>query len=621
MRRINFKIVCELVLIAMVAQFTSCQDEIDIGNEDSKIQNQLLQVGFYAGGTQTRTEMLENGLTAVWVAGDEMALWAKSSSGTYEFSNQVFKTYGIDNQRGFFTSTLESAMPEDTYTYYSCYPVPSSVNGTQVTVNIPAVQDGKASGGVDVMVATPVEHGALTVVPQPEDHSGMQMQMNRMMHQFRFYVPQEDTLLGSDKFESILMTFPSGVVGDVTFDVTDPSSKVVLSNAQTDIELALTQPIGVSTSDAYQFACLSMAPVQFAEGDSLRISKAYTAEKIAYFDPIDLKAKNCEPGHSTPVKLKIREIIDYPFSITFTVDANNLGEGVNTIKLVAPEGCDWKGNGSNIFEYTPGHKINAGEVIKFYFDYHQEDLYRAFSGKDISITYDSDHAILYQKVNIGDAVGSDAISLSLTVPYLFYEDFSNLAAYDGDWKNGPYTSTGGASEDGIDLGQYGLSGWSGARTGCDAAGVAIAVSGRVDYVILGATRAYARLDSPAMTSLKPDANVNLELSFNYSGSKDGGDSFYHAAVVGTTVETGILNGYATQFNNSISWSGVTYPTTINNIPTDGSAATATLSMTSTFSDCTSATRLTWHVVAMGKGGISNSNTWLYVDNVKVKIAN
>jgi hypothetical protein len=127
-----------------------------------------------------------------------------------------------------------------------------------------------------------------------------------------------------------------------------------------------------------------------------------------------------------------------------------------------------------------------------------------------------------------------------------------------------------------------------------------------------------------MSSLKPGANVSLQLTFNYSGSKDGASKYSHAAVVGTTTDAGLLNGYATQFSNDKSWTGVTAPVEITNIPTNGSAAAATLSMTSTFDDCTSATRLTWHVVAMGKGGFldaNNANTWLYVDNVRVKIAN
>ena len=624
MRRNCTQIVCASLLTVFSFMFLSCADVYDIHEINAPSQPGTVKVGFYAGGPQTRTQMLQNGLSTEWVAGDQIALWALNSSGSYTLSNQVFEAYGLNQSRGFFTSTLPSPMPEDTYTYYCCYPVPASADGMQLTFAIPSEQDGKASAGADVMMANPVQYGPLTAVPDPDDHSTMRMEMNRMMHQFRFYVPENDQILGDGRLKSIHLSFPTAVTGNVTFDMNDLAARPQIAEGQTDVTLNLAQPIGVSKGDAYEFACFAFAPVQFSEGQSLVITKAYTEDKIALFDPIDLKSKNCLSGQSTPVQLKIRELIDYPFKIMFTVAANNLGEGINTIRFTAPEGSDWKGNGSNVFEYTPGHKINAGEVIAFYFDYHQEDLYRAFSGQNISVTYDSDHAIVYETVNVGDAVGADAVNISLTVPYLFYENFSGLAAYNGGYKNGPYTSTSGASEAGIDLSQYGIAGWTGARTGCDAEGVAVAVSGRVDWVSLAATRAYGRLDSPAMTSLKPGANVNLELTFNYSGSKDGASKYSHAAVVGTTTAAGLLNGYATQFSNDKSWAGITAPVEIANIPTNGSAAAANLSMTSTFDDCTSATRLTWHVVAMGKGGLfdaNNANTWLYVDNVRVKIAN
>lgn len=612
----KFLIRANFVLASLL--LSACQDSFHEGFQEEA--GGPVVVGITAGGAQTRTEMQANGLSAEWTAGDELAVWARNASGDLVLSNQIFKTYGIDSSRGFFTSTLSEAMPEDTYTYMCCYPAPLSVDGTKVTFNIPSVQDGKVSGGADVMIASPVQHGALGPVPDPEDHSGMNMTMNRMMHQFRFYIPEEDQILGEEKIERILLTFPTGVTGNVTLDLSDSSSPVEMSDAQADAELELAQPIGVSSGDDYQFACFAFAPVQFAEGQSLQIVKAYTDDKIAFFDPVDLRGKKCEPGHSTPVKLKIRELVDYPYQIHFTVSANNLGEGVNTIVFTAPEGCDWDGSGSNVYEYTPGHKINAGEIVSFYFDYHEEAAYRAFSGQDISITYDSDHALTYQTVNVGDVTGNDVATLSLTVPYLFFEDFAGLSSYDGDYKGGPYTSADGAATEARALAQYGLEGWTGARTGCDAAGTAILVGGRVDYVLLGATRAYGRLDSPALGSLKPGASTGIEVTFDYSGSKDGNSRFSHAAVVGTTTAAGLQNGYATQFDNNKSWSGVTSPIEIANIPTDGSATSMNLSMTSKFEDCSSATRLTWHVVAMGTGGISNSNVWLYVDNVKVKIA-
>ena len=603
--------------LAAVGLLSSCQEDVCMTQQSEHT------VGFYAGGSQTRTAMLPDGLSSIWIEGDQLSLWALNSSGSYTLSNQIFKAYGLDAGRGFFTSTFSEQMPEDSYSYIACYPAPVAVSGSKVTFNLPSVQDGKASSGADIMISDPVRHGPLTAIPEPEDHSCLRMSMNHMMHHFRFFVPEDDQFLGDDRIERLVVSFPAPVAGEITYDLADIDAPFELQQGQTDVELKLAQPIGVSSGDDYQFACLAFAPVQFQKGQSLQITRAYTSDKILLFDPIDLRGKYFEAGHSTPVKLKVKGFGDYPYKLHFSVDANNLGEAVNKITLTTLEGPLWQTSGSNVYTYSPDHEINPGEVITFYFDYDQEAMYKSFSGKDIQIAYESDNALVSHTINVGEITGPET-KVSLTVPYLFYEDFSSLKVYDGDYRDGPYTSTSNATKAGMDLSQYGLPyGWSGARTGCDAAGTAIAVSGRVDWVSLGATRAYGRLDSPAMTSLKAGANVNIELTFDYSGSKDGASKYSHSAVVGTTDHEGLLSGYATQFNNSESWTGIVSPVKINDIPTNGSAAAANLSMTSIFADCTSETRLTWHVVAMGRGGIfdaNNANTWLYVDNVKVKIA-
>jgi hypothetical protein len=210
----------------------------------------------------------------------------------------------------------------------------------------------------------------------------------------------------------------------------------------------------------------------------------------------------------------------------------------------------------------------------------------------------------------------------MNVPYLFAEDFSSLTTYDGDYKGGPYTSAEGASTAGHDLTQYGLSeGWSGARTGCDAAGTAILVSGRVDCVILGATRAYGRLDSPAMTSLKEDAYVKVQVSFDYGGSRSGNTTYYPVGRVGYTTTSGLINGYATQFNNDAAFSDIDGAVEVPSIPTSGSASALTKSMTHTISDCTSSHRISWHVGHLGYKSwkINNGCGWMYIDNVRVSI--
>lgn len=635
MRRFCKQIARLTVIMSLGFGALSCQEElIDApGHHDSS----PVKVGFHTGEGQTKTEMLENGLSAVWCAGDEMAVWAKNSSGAYTLSNQKFGAYGIDYQRGFFTSTLDSAMPEDTYTYYCCYPVPASVNGTQATVNIPSVQDGKASGGVDVMVATPVEHGALTAIPDPEDHSGMHMSMNRMMHQFRFFVPEEDELLGDEKFERIVMTFPSGVVGDVTFDFQNPDIPVVLSNPQADVELDLARPIGVSTGDDYQFACLSIAPVQFAEGDSLRILKAYSDDKIAFFDPIYLKAKKCEPGHSTPVKLKIREIMDYAGIIYLTLGANNLGENPQKIILTAPEGCIWGDGGSNVYTYDPGREIAVGEVIAIKFET-DLDSYLAFSNQEISVAYDSENAIMYETLTMPAIETHGSTSVSLTIPYLLYEDFSCVYAEGESYGNNSYASE-DRNQPGYSLdGCMSHTGWSAARYWTT--GNSMRINTRYQCVSLSlfgyeltfASYHYGRLDTPPLSGLKTGKSVNLSMTLDAGGYLHESSSAPVSDMklcIGTHTNAGVLDGIPTGTEGL----GNDYETTLSDfgkrqdsitITNDygGSAFSATFpTFDASVTAATSDTRIVFYPILTGGTAFAcNAELNVYIDNIKVQIA-
>ena len=606
--------------LAAVGLLSSCQEDVCM------TQRSEHTVGFYAGGSQTRTSMLPDGLSSIWTEGDQLSLWALNSSGSYTLSNQIFKAYGIDAGRGFFTSTLSEQMPEDNYSYIACYPAPVSVSGSKVTFNLPSVQDGKASSGADIMISDPVQHGPLAAIPDPEDHSGLRMSMNHMMHQFRFFVPEDDQLLGDEKIERILLTFPKGVTGNVTLDVEDPDGPVELTDAQAEVELKLSQPIGVSEGDDYQFACLAFAPVQFEEGQSLQITKAYTDDKIAFFDPSDLKGKTCQSGHSTPVKLKIRELVDYAGIIYVTVGTNNLGENPQKITLTAPSDCNWGDGGSNVFVYQPGREIPVGEVLAFKFET-DLDAYKAFSGQPITVTYDSKNALMSESLTMPviDAQGTTAVSL--TVPYLFFEDFSTIADYGFDVVTGAQgtevtgydLSIANSSKDDVNPGLR--SGWSGARTG-GGAGKSIRLGSRVDRV-WGYTHTYGRLDSPALSGLKQGATVNVSITFNYSGGRDGDSGYSPRVVVGTTTTAGAINGTTGSFSSDAdSWNDISSTTLVPSISTDGSYENVNQVMTHTIEGCTNANRISWQIRGTGVGGfISNGNQWMFVDNIKVQINN
>ena len=640
MRRDRNRIVCVCLEIAALLAFASCNDELDTKAPDMPHK---VEVGFYAGDAQTRTEMLQNGLSAAWVAGDQIALWALNSSGSYTLSNQVFKTYGLDQSRGFFTSTLASAMPEDTYTYYCCYPVPEAVNGTQVTFTVPGLQDGKAAGGADIMAALPVQHSALTEIPAPEDHSGMSMQMRRMMHQFRFYVPEEDQILGDEKIESILLSFPEPVAGKAVLDVADPESGLQLTEGISDMRLDLTEPIGVSAGDLYQYACLAFAPVSFEAGQTLQILKAYTDDKIAFFDPIDLKGKTCEPGHSTPVRLVVRELVDYAGIIYLTVRTNNLGENPKKITFTAPQGCNWGDGGTNVLVYDPGREILAGETIAVKFET-DVDAYKAFSNKEISVVYDSENALVSETLTMPSIETYGKTDVSLTVPYLLFEDFSCVYAEGESYGNNSYAQD-EREQPGYSLdGCMSHTGWNASRYWTK--GNSIRINTR--YQCVGATVAgytiafssyhHGRLDTPQLTGLKPGKTVDLRMNYDAGGYLHATSSSEANDVllcVASHTNTGALEGVPTGAKGlDLGAPGftATYDTSLNDfgsrqsstpIP-DGYGNNDFASVFPTYeaeiSSATSSTRLAFYIIFTGDGGICNAEFHVYLDNIKVQIA-
>lgn len=597
------------------------------------------RVGFYAGGVSTRTEMLPNGLSAAWESGDEIAVWAKNSSGTYTLDNQVFKTYGLDFERGFFSSTLSSPMPDGTYTYYCSYPLPLSVNETEAVFNIPALQDGKVRGGADIMIATPVRHGALTPIPDPEDNSGMSMEMNRMMHQFRFYIPASDTKLQGAAVERIKLTFPKAVVGDVTLDLEDPSRNAVLSNGSGYIDLKLTEPI---TLEAQDYACVAFCPTSFATGEALQV-KAYTSDKIVVVDPIDLCARDFQAGHSTPVKLKVKEVKDYPYSIKFKVAANNLGENPDVITLTAPDGCVWVENGSNVYEYATGSKIGVNE--EFFFRFEEAPAYQAFSGKNITVTYDSENAIVTQTVTIPNLSSISTTTVNLTVPYLFFEDFSGIPTFNDGHDNPTVGGDSDTYKDISELSGNSLPGWYAARIGGQA-GTSVRICCRYENAVWTGAWYKGRIYTPFLSNIKDGKDVKISVSFKYAGNReemktlinwsykapDKSPILYFGINYQNQVTnpdqnegegvldgiTGLISGsgYASSKPTSLS------PMVINGeaLPkTGGSYTSFAGTKTVTIENVDNAMRLGWILSTDNTTSNINSNYWLYLDDIKVQI--
>ena len=586
-----------------------------------------VEVGFCIGERETRTSMLSNGLSAEWLAEDRIAVWAKNAGGTYQLSNQLFKLYGLENRRGFFTSTLSSAMPEGTYTYYCSYPSPLSVTGTQATFNLPSVQDGKVTGGADIMIATPVQHGPLTAIPDVEDHSGMSMSMNRLMHQFRFYIPQNNTLMASEKIRKIELAFPREVCGKVIADLADPGRKISLTEASRKMTLQLAEPLEISAESKalYKFACVALAPTTFASGESLSI-RAFTEDKIAVIDAVDLRGKTLLPGHSTPVMLIVKELVDYPYIIKFTLASNYVGENVTSVRLVAPTGCKWPDSGTNIYEYNPGRDIKVGETVDIRFADYEE--YAKFSQATVTIDLETENTISTVTAAIGKiptGVASHTSQISASVPYLLYQDFSSISNFsDG------HDSAGGGSDTWVgmnELSSYAsaLSGWHGARVG-GKAGTAIRICCRYENVLKGAYYK-GQLYAPPITQIKEGKSVKVNVSFKYGGysNKDKAKPLMYFGIntlnpLTNPDDTDLMGGVITGTGY-----GNQYPATLLPVFIEkkelarGSEYSLGNTASITINDFDNFMRLTWFVTTTHSALFTNSNTWLHLDDIKVQI--
>ncbi|MBR5138784.1 MAG: hypothetical protein IKV12_04465 [Alistipes sp.] len=596
-----------------------------------------ITVGFIAGGTpETRTSIDDNGISTSWSPDDKVALWAlNEETQNFALNNQEFKFYFRHPvSKGYFTSELPSVMTEGSYTYYATYPTPTSINGTTATFNLPAIQDGQMSGGAAIMVAEPqmgkAALGALTNTNASDEilDNGLHLSMHHKMHALKFFVMQDKWAFNEgEKIERIIFTMSKQIAGDVSFDYTNPNAESSVANGSNTISLSLAKHIGPTVSAANpDFAAASIIPTDaFGESDEITM-KIYSKSQIVR-QTISLAGRSAmQAGHITPVAINCSNPTNLP-KISFVIKDNYLGEDPYRITLTSEDtNSKWSMTDDHIYEYYTGDYntiIIKGKGFDVFYD---EEILSTLSGKKVKVTYESKNAIVSNVITMPTMTEAIDYSVDLNVPYLFAEDFSTLATYNGDYNGGPYTSTDGASVAAIDLSQHGLSaGWTGARTGCDAAGVAILITGRVDAVALGATRAYGRLESPAMSAIKQDCGVKVKVSFTYSGNESGSyDYYYPVAKCGYTTASGLLNGYATQFNNNQAFTGIDGATDIPSVPTSGNAAaaqTGSKNMEYYIDSCTSYHRLSWHVMQYGfkRWATNNDTGYLYIDNIKVQI--
>lgn len=618
-----------LVILSMFLTW-SCQ---------SDMQEHLqmpVKAGIYAGGGQTRTQMQPDGLSAVWEAGDELAVWARNSSGSYVLDNQIFRTYGTDSERGFFTTTLSAAMPQDTYTYMCCYPAPVSLNGTRATFRLPAEQDGRASGGSDIMIATPVtgsELNAINMDDAPYNH--LSMTMNRMTHQFRFWIPEGENHLGED-VKRIEITMPRKIAGNFIADLNSPHNPSDLGNGTTTITLNLNEPLKESVYDGKSgeadFAYAVIFPDQnpanvYGDSDFMNIT-VYGNSTKSTLDPISLAGRAFLAGHSTPVRL-LPKSPDIYCSLNIKTGWNHIGEMLWSITISSDGKQLFRyDNTSGAYHYIDYTKEYNGTAGKAEFD----AVVNAVSAGTAVLNFETNHASVDINMTPDMMVrdGNSAVLNLGDVPYLLYEDFSTAKGWTPDDGSDSYeassdsnTSTKGYLLDGY-LSQ---TGWNGSRVGIMAEDC-IRVNCRYEGAVFAYRKYCGRLDTPALKYLKSGASVDVVIeydkafyippgySLDTSGAKAKYYVGYHTKPEGSTI-SGIGIGSTSESNITgnatiVLNSGVYASENVGNMSTERV----------TIPSATSSTRMVFYVNTTEttiKFAGMNSCYYLYLDNIKVYI--
>ncbi len=539
-----------------------------------------------------------------WDEGDRIAVWAKAEDGSYALENQPFNFYASTESPSplaWFSSTLSAAMADGSYTYYMCYPLPQSVSGTTATFSVPSEQDGDLSGGEDIIISVPSQGGALQPIGDNVIlEQGFTVQMKHLLHFLRFYIPEGYNLLG-EPVERIEFTMPQAIAGTLSVDVTD-ASWASLSSGTTSVKVRLKQNLSESTGDSKQYASAVFFPpataYTAADRMQVRILSANKYSDIIY----SLSGRSFAAGHVTAVALK-PETVKNRYSIYFSLASNNLGEDLQNITLTLPAGVNWPGTSSNTYTYTKsdGSLITVGD--SFFLETLDQSEYTAISGQTITVSYESESALLSKSITLPDLGSATQAIVSLDCPYLFYEDFSTVESFNsGDKHSGSNT---GSKDPKV------FNGWSVARAGAEA-GKAIRLAAHREWFV----NYPARCDSPFLSGLKEGKTVNLDIQFNYSmGREEGG------AGSGTNSSQTVYLGYITTSDNLKS--GDDTGNWTNNFElneTTGSYDYINHLSQTTLTEVKAPLRLSWRTITPTSSKTTNSTCWLYIDNIKVKIS-
>ena len=589
------------IISLVISLFVGCSSKENTPHPDRQITVYLkaIQPGSDPSSSPTTRTAIggENLDHTYWSERDTIELyWRKTGSSDALNSGQPFSCYRFEGTVSTFSTEME-ALPSGSYDYFATYPKPASVNGTQVTYNLPAEQPGtycppdlhaEYTGNLDFMLATP-----LSSQPNLDGNNTLTMNFIHQCHVMRIQVPTKRNQWGSP-IHKLRVEFPSPVVGRMTMDLTDPTAAPTLTEGSNTVTAVLSKPLTESQEDDVNgnYVWLFLCPgavngtVRFTAYDENDNQLTSVSQQINR----ELKA-----GRITPVNLTIPGSLSTT-NLIFSITGNNLGETPNSFTVTAPTGALFS-NGTNQQTF----QVNSSNTytLSFYNQTNGINHSELIRTNGLTFTYDSDNAIVseIQKISFEEEASEN---INLTVPYLLYEDFSDVNSFDYE------TDRSTSNPDAIWLNQYGLTGWSGTRVGVET-GKAMRISVRHETI----AQYPGRVDSPPLSAIKEGHSVKVRLSFNA-----GQTSEWVRCKVGVTTQNDLHSGN-TEPEGGFTETQFALDADYNNIPN-----AYTFQSESFLQSCTNQTRLSWNVVReydfWGNGG--SFRTWfIYLDNIRVSI--
>lgn len=643
-----------LVIMLFVALLVGCAKSSD----DITLTPQGVEVVIGASGVAaTRTALDGDGETVKWCVGDQVAVWADGdSNSSSNIVGEMFQLnyYGSNYSTAEFSSSLTEAMDDDQlYTYRAFYPYPESgnISSKSVSYTIPSTQKGEYDGSLDFRVAAAVKGSALngTII------DNAQLEFKSITHALKITIPEGYNKLG-EPIKKLTLTFPTEVVGDVSYDMESMTQSVSGEGKVVTLDLS-DNPI---EEGDYIWAFIN--PVSGVSGDLVISGIGCDDEgKDVYAKSytISLADRSFSAGYYTTVGVEIGE--EMPSTVLqINITSSNLGEDLDTIKFTAPEGVVFSQSGSNVATIAnDGTGIyEVSYITEFYDDYFG-------SGDVVDVWYESEHTSFASTSIAKSKLTSGGTYIeSRVVPYLLEEDFSTISSFSyhdypgvGEWDSDAAEGKSGQDLSDSDYGSLATSGWTANRCGAYNQ-KAIRLMGRYEYGAYVTSHLESRLDSPAFSKLKEGKTPTVLVKFKYKSARyskyygvtgqyswwpyankygyvTGGNGVGQYNVGSTTTQGGISG--EDDISSTYYSSYQTLPNTAGgdlSDPGDCGASEHNTSMSAslstgintsgsfTISNATNLTRASWRVtnsMSTTSTGGANGNFWMYIDDITIEI--